>query len=76
MPAQNDFAANLDAVRKAAGLTLREVAERASTSIPYVHRVIAGEICPTLHTAERLAAAVGKPLSALVGSQKKVAGSG
>ncbi len=76
MPAQKDFAANLDLARKEAGLTLREIAATARTSIPYVHRVIAGEICPSLETAERLALAVGHPLTVLVRRPKKLSKSG
>lgn len=75
MPAQEDFAANLDHARKAAGMTLAEVAAEAGTSVTYVHRVIARQVCPSLQTAERLAIAVNRTLSSMV-RQKKSANVG
>lgn len=63
MSLHSDFARELDAARKAAGMTIRELARQAKTSFPYVHRVIHGQVCPSLDAAERLAAAAGVKLN-------------
>jgi transcriptional regulator with XRE-family HTH domain len=72
MPIQDNFAANFDRARKAAGLTLQDVATAAGTSVPYVHRVIACQVCPSLKTAEKLARTVNRPLSSLVRQNKSL----
>lgn len=45
--------------RAQAGLSQRELAERAATSQPAVARLERGEVSPTLATLERLVAAAG-----------------
>ena len=55
----SEFSSELDKLRRAAGLSVTELADRAKTSQPYVSNVINGKICPSLKQAEKLAAAVG-----------------
>lgn len=59
MSARNDFARELDGARKGAGMTIRDLAACAKTSYAYIHRVLNGQTCPSIETAERLAAATG-----------------
>jgi transcriptional regulator with XRE-family HTH domain len=52
-------AAFLREVRRAGGLTQRDLAERAGTSQPAIARIENGLASPTLSTLERLVAAAG-----------------
>jgi transcriptional regulator with XRE-family HTH domain len=52
------------------GLTDRQVAEKANLSESYYNKVKNGRICPTVHTALRVARAVGRSVETLWGERK------
>lgn len=66
MKASERFRLNLATAMESQGLTQRVLAERAETSGPYVNRVLRGETVPGLDQTEKLAKAVGFPISALL----------
>jgi ribosome-binding protein aMBF1 (putative translation factor) len=59
MSLHGDFADELDRARKASGLSLRALAEKANTTHSYVCNVINRRTCPSLDKAEELMRAVG-----------------
>lgn len=62
------FAARLLAARKGAGLSVSELARRASLSRQQVGNYEGGRSEPTVSTLARLAAALGCPVAALMPS--------
>lgn len=66
MQAAQTFRERLRDAMNSAGVSQRELAERAKTSYPGINRILQGKQAPTLDLADRLADAVGMPLSALL----------
>lgn len=60
------FADKLREIRRTAGLTQRELAERANLSEGYCARIEAGDTSPGLDLLSRLAAALNVPLTDLL----------
>jgi XRE family transcriptional regulator, regulator of sulfur utilization len=58
--------ARVKALREAAGLSLRDLAERSGVSAPMLSQVERGETSPTLTVAARIAAGLGLRLSQLL----------
>lgn len=63
-----NFARNLRNALKKAGISQRELAERAGTAHPSVNRILSGKQTPTLDLADRLADAAGVKLADLLKS--------
>ena len=66
-----------DAVNRrimADGISQAELARRSGVSQPHVNQMLRGTVVPSLDIAEKIAAAVGMPLSKLLAEprQKKV----
>lgn len=71
MPASLFFRSNLRSVLSSEGISQRELAARAKTSVSYINRVLMGEIEPTMDRAEELAQCVGLSLADLLVDPKK-----
>jgi transcriptional regulator with XRE-family HTH domain len=67
MAAPDTLGSRIRSRRKAAGLTLAEVAERAGLSLPYVSNLERGRGNPTLEALEALSTALETSVGALVG---------
>jgi transcriptional regulator with XRE-family HTH domain len=68
MPVQatNTFRIRLREAMEKAGISQRELAERANTSYPGINRILQGKQAPTLELADRLSDAVGVHLTDLL----------
>ena len=64
--AYDNFRINLKSVMADEGVTLRAMGELCETSFPYIHKVLRGEICPSIQNCERMAGAVGYSLAELL----------
>lgn len=64
------FGHALKAAREAAGLTQRELAERADVADKYLSRVEVGAATPSAFIATKLAKALGIPLDTLTGASE------
>lgn len=60
------FARNLQAARKAAGITQDEMSKRAGLAQPFISEIENGKTTVSLDNAAQLAAAVGQPLHRLL----------
>lgn len=60
------FARNLQAARKAAGITQAEMSRRAGLAQPFISEIENGKTTVSLDNAAQLAAAVGQPLHRLL----------
>lgn len=60
------FARNLQAARKAAGITQDEMSKRAGLAQPFISEIENGKTTVSLDNAAQLAAAVGQPLHKLL----------
>ncbi len=60
------FGLHLQALRKAKGFTLQELANEADVELSQIHRIEKGKINPTLSTLFMIAKAFGIELSDLV----------
>lgn len=69
MQASNTFRERLRRAMKKKKISQRELAKRARTGYSGVNRILQGEQMPTLDVADRLADAVGLPLSTLLPSK-------
>lgn len=74
MQAANTFRERLREAMNRAGISQRELAERADTGYPGINRILQGKQTPTIELADRLADAVGVPLSDLLGKKSRRAG--
>ena len=61
----NDLAGRLHAYRQAQQLTARELAKRAGVSVSYIYAIEAGDRGRNLFKLQRIADALGIPVSAL-----------
>jgi transcriptional regulator with XRE-family HTH domain len=59
MPLVDNFAFNLRAEMKRAGITGAELAERAGLHYVTISRILNGKISPSLDTCENIARAIG-----------------
>lgn len=66
MQATDIFRIRLREAMEKAGLTQRDLADKAKTGYPGINRILQGKQVPTLELADRLAFAVGKPLQKLL----------
>lgn len=65
--ATDNFRKHLREAMERAGISQRELAERAATAHPGINRILQGKQVPTLDLADRIADAVGVPLHELLG---------
>jgi transcriptional regulator with XRE-family HTH domain len=65
-PSQTEIGARVKALREAAGLSLRDLAERSGVSAPMLSQVERGETSPTLTVAARIASGLELRLSQLL----------
>ena len=66
MQAIDTFRARLREAMERAGVSQRELAEKAGTSYSGINRILQGRQTPTLELADRLADSVGIPLENLL----------
>jgi transcriptional regulator with XRE-family HTH domain len=67
------IAAEVRRVRVAAGLTQAELARRTGTTQSAVSRLESGRLLPSLAVLERVAEAVGRPITVVVGGRDRPA---
>lgn len=65
MQATKRFRERLREAMDRAGLTQRELAVKTKTGYPGINRILQGKQTPTIELADRLADAIGVPLSEL-----------
>lgn len=73
MQATDTFRKRLREAMHLAGISQRELAERAHTAHPGINRILQGKQVPTLDLADRIADAVGVPLAELLGKNSRKA---
>jgi transcriptional regulator with XRE-family HTH domain len=66
----NHFRTNLRALMAEREFTQRSIAEKAETSYAYINRVLTGKAHPALDFCDRIADALGVPLTDMLGKPK------